>query len=335
MGLREDLEACIAADAAGEDPRDCFWRLRATPDGMRLETTDAAFATRRIPVLGARFPGVPLEVVPLAPWPGRCAWVTSSVADVRKQPAHQAEQTTQALQGDALLPLVHEDGWLLARLPDGYFGWVRDWHLTLVPSSTVHDFAARTDARAALPLLRLHEAPAPESAVRGESLLGTPVVRRQSQSGWVEIELPGGICGWVRTDGVRAGAVPWPATPPAVVATLCAFIGVPYVWGGKSPKGFDCSGLVQFGFGLHGVALPRDSDQQFACGTDVAAIASGDLLFFGRERITHVGVALDTHRFVHARGTVRQNSLSPEDPHHAPDLAAMLRGVRRVLPQVA
>ena len=166
-------------------------------------------------------------------------------------------------------------------------------------------------------------------------LLGTRVVCRRSLPDWQEIELPGGTGGWVRSESLRAGGGPWPALPSDVLATLHEFVGVPYVWGGKSPKGFDCSGLVQFVFGVHGVALPRDSDQQFGCGTPVMEFAAGDLVFFGATRITHVGVALDAQRFVHARGTVRLNSLSPDTPHHAADLAAMLRGGRRVLPRIS
>jgi cell wall-associated NlpC family hydrolase len=107
---------------------------------------------------------------------------------------------------------------------------------------------------------------------------------------------------------------------------------VPYVWGGKSPKGFDCSGLVQFVFGLHGVRLPRDSDQQYACGVRVRDPAPGDLLFFGREGVSHVGVALGGRDFLHARGEVRRNSLDPASPLHDAELAALLLGARRVLP---
>jgi cell wall-associated NlpC family hydrolase len=103
------------------------------------------------------------------------------------------------------------------------------------------------------------------------------------------------------------------------------------LWGGKSPKGFDCSGLVQFGFGLHGVALPRDADEQALCGSAVEIPQAGDLLFFGKERVTHIGVALDSDRFVHARGEVRCNALRHGTPLHDAELRSLWRGTRRVL----
>ena len=94
------------------------------------------------------------------------------------------------------------------------------------------------------------------------------------------------------------------------------FLGVPYVWGGKTAKGFDCSGLVQHVFRLHGILLPRDSDQQSRFGQkkklgDIDALSTGDLLFFGKSdtQITHVALYLTNGLFLHAHGQVRENAL--------------------------
>ncbi len=336
MDVRMDIEAWIRSACAQEqiDPRDVFWRVRVAADGPLLEASDAAFAMR----MGTRARnqlGLALEVASL-PHPelqARAAWVTASVADVRRQPAHASEQVTQALQGEVLEPLLHEDGWLLVRLPDGYLGWVRDWHVQLVDVEVPRTHAARADARITIPLARVRQMPRGDAAACAESVLGTDVVRGASQPGWVEIELPGGRCGWVEEAELRAGGGAWDAAPASVLEMLRLFLGVPYVWGGKSPKGFDCSGLVQFVFGLHGLSLPRDSDQQFECGEPVSEFATGDLLFFGTERVSHVGIALDGQDFIHARGEVRHNSLDPGSSLYTPELTALLRGGRRVLPQ--
>jgi cell wall-associated NlpC family hydrolase len=100
-----------------------------------------------------------------------------------------------------------------------------------------------------------------------------------------------------------------PAGTAEVIATAERFLGVPYLWGGCTPLGLDCSGFVQLVFALSGVGLPRDAYQQAVCGRRVAreALAPGDLLFFGQDgsrdaRVTHVALSHGGAGFIHARG---------------------------------
>lgn len=334
---RRQLETCIqeAFEAGGWDRRHVFWRLQGESDGWCLECTDRDALTRLGKVAGAVRPDARLRVSFL---PGESlrssrAWVRASVADVRKHPAHHAEQTTQALQGEILEVLLHEDGWMLVRLSDEYLGWLRDWHVLPVSREETEAFLQRANGRVAWPLVTLRESPDPGARPCGESILGTRVVRQESQAGWSAVELPGARRGWVPAEALREGAASWLPEVSGILAMLRGFVGIPYVWGGKSPKGFDCSGLVQFVYGLHGIALPRDSDQQFQRGQAVDVFEPGDLLFFGAEHITHVAVSLGGDAFIHARGEVRYNGLLEGGPLYAPDLAAILRGGRRVLPQ--
>jgi cell wall-associated NlpC family hydrolase len=90
---------------------------------------------------------------------------------------------------------------------------------------------------------------------------------------------------------------------------------VPYANAGTTPSGFDCSGFTQWVFGQHGLWLPRESRDQFAEGTAVEPVAAGDLVFFSTSGAgpSHVGIALDDDRFVHApssRGVVRIERMS-------------------------
>jgi cell wall-associated NlpC family hydrolase len=129
---------------------------------------------------------------------------------------------------------------------------------------------------------------------------------------------------------------PEPVSPEAVdasaiVETALSFRGVPYRNGGSDPAGFDCSGLVQYVFAQHGVALPRETREQFEMGTDVrlAGIEPGDLIFFRTTASgpSHVGVAIGGDEFVHApstRGVVRVERFS------APYWASRIVGARRV-----
>ena len=147
------------------------------------------------------------------------------------------------------------------------------------------------------------------------------------------------------TSAPPAETAPPPATAPvarppsaseiafgaALVDTALSLRGVPYRNGGSDPKGFDCSGLVQYVFRQHGVNLPRGVKDQLQLGQEVrlAGIERGDLIFFAiaSKEASHVGVATGGDEFVHApssRGVVRVEKFS------APYWARRIVGVRRI-----
>jgi hypothetical protein len=142
--------------------------------------------------------------------------------------------------------------------------------------------------------------------------IGTRLEVAGHASGWVELRLPDGGKGWTeehRVQRYRADEPPWPPEHEALVCTARRFLGIPYLWGGCTPVGLDCSGFVQLVFGLHGIPLRRDASEQAAQGgpVELDALQTADLVFFGDRcaespRITHVGMMLDGRRFIHARG---------------------------------
>lgn len=118
----------------------------------------------------------------------------------------------------------------------------------------------------------------------------------------------------------------------AVTATALEYLGVPYRWGGTTPRGFDCSGFTYYVFGRHGLKLPRVAADQYQVGSPVdrTAVRPGDLLFFQTvsKGPSHVALALDSDQFVHApsrRGKVRVERLSS---HY---WASRFLGARRIL----
>jgi cell wall-associated NlpC family hydrolase len=115
-----------------------------------------------------------------------------------------------------------------------------------------------------------------------------------------------------------------------ILKTAYRFMGIPYLWGGTSTKGMDCSGFTKTVYFLNGIVLQRDASQQVNTGELVDVkngwenLQAGDLLFFGRkaegdkkERITHVAIYIGDGDFIHAAGRVRINSLNPTKTYYS------------------
>lgn len=270
--------------------------------------------------------------------------VAVSVADIRKEPAHEAEMTTQALLGWplAVLETADEGRWHRVRLPDDYTGWIRAWLVTPDPTGWPGPRVAEVD----VPLTWLRREPDAEAEPVSDLLLGARLAVLPGRApGWLLLGLPDGRAGWLaRTDLLRGGpigatAARRPPTVARVLATARRCMGVPYVWGGRSPKGLDCSGLTQMALELHDLAIPRDAKDQrrhlekLAHPIDNPLEAPpGSLLFFGktRDRATHVGFATGMGGMLHAQGRVREDSLNSDNPMFRKDLMDLFQVACRV-----
>ena len=110
-----------------------------------------------------------------------------------------------------------------------------------------------------------------------------------------------------------------------IIATAFKLKGVPYFWGGMTPKGVDCSGLVRWSCLMNGILLPRNASQMVHCGDEVSLdqLQRGDLVFFGTpaqdgkpRRVTHVGIYIGDNHIIHSSHLVRVNSLDPSQPDY-------------------
>jgi SH3-like domain-containing protein len=315
------------------DGRDCFTSVYARApqgDAVVFECSDARVSDEVRQRLGPSGGRLPIRYVVL---PGgadlpELLLATHSVVDVRKTPAHGAELVSQVICGDTVQPLKVEGDWFLVRTDDGYVGWVRSWHLTAARRADVDRFEAEASVRVAANIIQVFEEPNEMSTPVCDAVVGTRLgVAPAERRGWRRVAFADGRCGYTAAKGLKKIPARRTVSRESLVSTGMRFMGIPYLWGGTTPKGFDCSGLIQRIFRLHGVLLPRDSDQQAAYGRlkppgTTEELATGDLLFFGKtqDQISHVAMVVSDGLFLHAFGHVRMGALDPRHPLFEPTL---------------
>ena len=149
----------------------------------------------------------------------------------------------------------------------------------------------------------------------------------------------GGVGGGEGTAPVAQPPTTFSGNAGDVVETALDVLGTPYTWGGTADNGFDCSGLIQYAYGEHGLRLPRRSRDQAGVGAEVApvveALRPADILLFSARPgagVTHVGMYVGDGKFIHsATDGVKLSRLDPHDPDGAYWIAHWV-GVRRVIP---
>lgn len=252
----------------------------------------------------------------------RHAVIGSALAPVHAEPAITSTQVSQLVIGQRADLLGATGRWRRVRGEDGYIGWVHHGYLEVGDREWARAWEQGNGAEAVISL------GADLVDAVGEALVGLPWggrLLREPQG----IRLPDG-----RTGELAAGEVVavdrlsdrFPPRRERIMRTALDWNGSPYVWGGVTPAGVDCSGFVQAVFRMHGIQVGRDSDMQAGVGTriqiddDFDALRPADLLFFAEHegRIDHVAISLGGSRIVHAslsRGGVAVNDLLGGQPN--------------------
>lgn len=325
------------------DPRVHYCKMEAVAmDGGRCilagTVLDTATLAGVISSLSARFPDVDFDAAPvqvLRRPAAREQVVATNLTGLHAGSSFLSELLSQVLNGARLEVLLEEGRWCFVRQPDGYLGWVYGPYLAepgnLAPTHLVCE-----------PVSLLRVAPATDAAPVNRVLAGTPVAVTEEAEGWVRLALAGNpttplrpaLTGWAPKSDVRSLAA-LPADAAArrgqIVADAARFVGVPYLWGGGSALGIDCSGFAQLLHRLAGITLPRDADMQFDAGRPVEPpFRPADLLFFGemgeRRKITHVGVSLGGWRIVHSSRS--RNGVYEDDAQAVDHLRESFVGAR-------
>jgi hypothetical protein len=251
-----------------------------------------------------------------------CALVRTPVAPVFAEPRVASAQISQLVAGRCVDLLENRDDWYRIRGPDEYEGWLHRGYLSASPETETgedvrHDRVSlgciTTDGRGGRRAMPLGSLLTPEERVKTGEVIGV---------------------------AEQATLFP-PEAGPITRSAQLYFEGTSYLWGGVTPWGADCSGLVQTTFWLHGIQLRRDAWQQAEQGAageaELLQSRMGDLLFFSDRvdgHITHVAIALGDERLVHlalGRGGYAVENLADDSDPYVAKLHERFVKARRVL----
>lgn len=250
------------------------------------------------------------------------------------------EVVSQATLGQVVEVLETSGAFARVRTPDRYDGWVSGSALAPYADPSLPRYARRGRVVEVTSLMAnvYREPDVTTARPKVEAPLATRLEVADDGPGerWITLRLPAGDTGYIQWGDVKAVD---PAAPRArgsreqIVATALRFLGVPYLWGGMTFHGLDCSGFVSRVYHANGIDIPRDADQQFAdpnaLPVERGALLPGDLLFFGNDErtITHVGLFLDGGRFINA--TTHETPVVREDRLGDPHWSSIYQGARR------
>lgn len=271
--------------------------------------------------------------------------VTVSVSNIRTNPKHSAELATQALLGTPVTVLEREDEWLLVQTPDRYIAWAAPGSVQQVEKSGYDHWQKAKKLICLTSYSSTYTEPNVESQVVSDVVAGCMLELLGEKNNFYQVAYPDGRKAYLaKTDAKPYDE--WLASlkisEENLVKTAKRFMGIPYLWGGTSFKGVDCSGFTKTVYFLNGLVLPRDASQQVYAGEEVDTTSHfknlkvGDLLFFGKkaedgkpERVVHVAMWIGNMEFIHASSMVKINSFNPKSPQYSEyELGRFLRAKR-------
>lgn len=248
--------------------------------------------------------------------------VTTSVINLRKNPDHRAELVSQAILGTPVLVLKNKNSWLLIQTPDNYIAWTEKSSVSLMSRSELNGWKKAERVIYLENTGWIYTGPG-ESGIVGDLVAGSIMQKGGESQGYVNVVLPDGRNGFISKKAVMSfDKFRNQLTIDAdnVLNMASSLLGVPYLWGGSSTKGVDCSGFVQTVYFMNGRILSRDASLQALHGYPVSlsesfsSLRRGDLLFFGSKEnsdlhVTHVAIYKGDSEYINASGRVIINSL--------------------------
>ena len=261
-----------------------------------------------------------------------------SIVPMRREPAHTSEMTSQLLFGELYRVLESTEKWLRISMSfDQYEGWISSAQATLIEEDEFIRMS-HADTAYTLDLVQLLANEAKKivlPVVIGSSLPGLEAQYFEINGEQYAFE------GQVADSDILESA----STPQermdarnSMLQDALVYLNAPYMWGGRSPFGIDCSGFVQIVYKMKKISLMRDASLQATQGEIVPLLEEAepcDLAFFDDEegKITHVGMLIDRNRIIHASGKVRIDKIDHEGIYNEGEqrYTHRLRMVRRMV----
>lgn len=271
------------------------------------------------------------------------ALVKQSVVPMRAKQGDANEMVSQAIMGTPIRLLDRCGDWYLVQSPDGYLSYMEN---TVLQPLTEQEFKSWRSSKERYIFTAVNgwaytEADS-KSQVVCDLVEGCIFQAKSYNTHFLRILLPDGRIAYVKKQDCVSFSS-WgnqkldDINARNVIADAKRLMGVPYLWGGISTKGIDCSGFTKLVFQSQGILLERDASQQQKYGkqidvTNLSNFRPGDLLFFGKTpKATHVGIYIGNTRFIHASGMVKISSLDPTKPDYSEKRDKTLISACRIL----
>ncbi|WP_316765271.1 C40 family peptidase [Pedobacter frigiditerrae] len=282
-----------------------------------------------------------------------------SVCNNRANPQNAAELMTQMLLGTPIRVMKKQGGFYLVKTPDGYLSWTDGGAIKLMDKQQYETWQ-KADKVVFTADYGHGFSKADVNSQRVSDLVSGNILQLLgTEKDFYKVAYPDGRVAYLPKTNAKLYKQ-WIKRPnpnaTAILATAQTLLGVPYLWGGTSIKGVDCSGFTKTAYFLNGIVIPRDASQQALVGNAIDVLENdsisvakclknlqpGDLLFFSAAkrrginggRVSHTAIYMGNGEFIQSAGMVKINSIVATAPNYDSVQSGTLVGARRILTEI-